>query len=63
MNPTSLGQPLLIKFAPWLVLQIRLFKKHKGKSNMETLLCIVLIVQLSQKVRDRQMPSSYMLGR
>ena len=42
--------PLLIKFAPWLVLQIRLFKKDKGKSNMETLLCIVLIVQLSQKV-------------
>ena len=27
---------------------------------METLLCIV---QLSQKVKDRQMPSSYMLGR
>ena len=30
---------------------------------METLLCFLLIVQLSQKVRDRQMPSSYMFGR
>ena len=30
---------------------------------METLLCFLLIVHLSQKDRDRQMPSSYMLGR
>ena len=30
---------------------------------METLMCFLLIVHLSQKVRDRQMPSSYMLGR
>ena len=50
----------MMKFAPWLVLQIREFKKDKAKSNMETLLCIV---QLSQKVKDRQMPSSYMQGR